>query len=235
MSWTAEQAIASALRAAPEFRSAPGIPVDVRVGAFNDALADVLDEIVEADPEMLLLPYPVETAVIEDDEDTVDLTATVVDDVVTTGQRKWLHIEHIGWTTDAESDEDDEVWLLTAADRFGSDEVEGEVTARLDGDFRTLRKLDGWDDIIGLVIHGVLEPTVLTEDTIESATYNYVRSVMNVVKWQMVMEFADFAGVSNALRLGRWNAELQRAREKIGLVATRPVGNRVEQIHPSSR
>lgn len=219
--FTAEDVLASALDQAPEFRAAPVDP-EVMARAFNDALYELVEEMLDADAESLQAPHPVPASVVA--QDPIDLT----DDGEGTGARDWLHIDYIDWT-DPEGPVDEVALVPVEARNRAAEEYEGRfVVGYLTHQQRHLKKLGSWEGVFALEVHGTLAPAKVGPRSLNTE-FDYPRSIEGALKWDLVLWLAAHVGVADG-RVARWEQRAAEARERVGLDATRPIGGRVESV-----
>jgi hypothetical protein len=223
--FTAAKVYRAARLHAPELRKLK-VEGDSVAAAFNAALLDLVLEVVDTDTERLAKKFAVEAAVVAASAEAVDLTAAVVNAVVTTAEREWLWIEYIDWL-DAEG-EGDEVWITTleARNRARHDH-QGHVVGFLDDQLRRLVKVDGWTDVVSLEVYGILRPAEVAPGALDTLQFDYPAVVENALAWEMVMQLAG--DVVSGSRLQVWEARREQARGRIAGAGT-GIGSRIEEV-----
>lgn len=205
--FTAGEVFRSIVLLAPRLRSEPPDPMVV-ASAFNAALADLVSDVVDADPERLAAAYVLPEHAFHDD--FVDLTAAGTPESPTT--RDWLRILYIDWEGRGEGDE---VWITTLEARGRAPhEYPGRVVGYLTDNLRKLHKVAGWDNVTGLTIYGVLAPEEVLPSTFEKKQFDYPRSMKDALRWEMLLQLAPYAG-ADAQTVGYWEAKRQEARDRL--------------------
>lgn len=205
--FTAGEVFRSIVLLAPRLRSEPPDPMVV-ASAFNAALADLVSDVVDADPERLAAKYTLPDYAL--DSDPVDLTAAGTE--ANPSSREWLRILYIDWEADGRGDE---VWITTLEARGRAlHEYPGRVVGYLTDNLRKLHKVAGWDNVTGLTIYGVLAPEEVLPRTFEKKQFDYPRSMKDALRWDMLLQLAPYAG-ADAQTVGYWEAKRQEARDRL--------------------
>lgn len=228
--FTPVDVIGSARDLAPEFQVHQVDP-EVLARALNASLRKVLRMVIDADPDRLAQAYAVPAEVVA--LDPVDLTALVVEEGVTTGQREWLHIEFID-ALDSSGEVLEEVVVVPVAERNRASReyayLNAPVAVAVD-QMRKLRKLGGWNGVDTLEIFGVLSPTRLTGATLDdtSIEFDYPGFIEDAVAWELLTRIAMHIGVVGP-RLLEFRAGLAEALQAAEDDAQDHYGNRVDTV-----
>lgn len=225
MKFTPRQLWLDAAIEAPELEQKPVDPASI-AAAFNAKLRELVHEVCDMDAERLIAEYTVPQAVVEASDTEIDLTDP--DGEEDSDPREWLAIEYIDWL---DSDgEGDEVWVypIEARNRISAEASSGVPTCYITDQLRTLKKVSGWDGVTALTIHGVLSPTEVTEDELETE-FDYPAALRAALQWELLLVFARHVGVKDN-RLAYWEQRRANAYDRLMGDAAQHIGNRVEGI-----
>lgn len=218
--FTAGEVFRSIVLLAPKLRRDPPEPMVV-ASAFNAALADLVADVVDADPERLANEYALPDYAL--DSDPVDLTAAGTEGDPT--NREWLRILYLDWEADGEGDE---VWITTLEARGRAPhEYPGRVVGYLTDNLRKLHKVAGWSSVTGLTVYGVPVPEEVLPRTIETEQFDYPRSMKDALRWDMMLQLAPYAGADGGI-IQYWEAKRAEARDRLMGDVTSHVVSRIE-------
>jgi hypothetical protein len=196
----------------------PGIIIDI----FNDALADLVSEVVDIDEERLMQKVSVPAAVVA--VDPIDLTHNGV----ATATREWLAISYIDWVD--EDGESDEVHIGTVEARSRiEEEADGFFAAYAIDQMRTLKPIGDWSGIETLDVFGVLAPTKVTEDTIETQTFDFPTPLKSTLRWDLLLQLAPHVGVVDK-RYDYWMKQADVARQRLFGLAAQHIHSTVDDV-----
>lgn len=206
MRFTAAEIFRSTIRGAPELHRQPPGPQDIAL-VFNDALLELLIDVLDMDEERLAARYVLPAAVV--DADPVDLT----DDGTGTGAREWLLISYIDWL-DANGEGDEVVLVTLEARNRAKQEYHGAVVGHLSDQRRKLHKVTGWGSVKELEIYGVPAPTRVTPATIESTTFDFPSVLAAALRWELVLGLAPIVEIADG-RIAMWDSRRSEARARL--------------------
>lgn len=193
---------------APELRTKPPRG-DIVAAAFNEALLELVLDVIDIDEERLAGRYTVPSWVVS--QDPVDLTLAGDQDNPTT--REWLRILYVDWKDAA--GEGDEVWITTieARNRAAHD-YDGVVVATASDQLRKLYKVSGWEGVHTLEVYGVLAPEEVTARTIDSVQFDYPRAVRDALRWELLLQLSAYAAPDGGT-VQYWEAKRSEARNRL--------------------
>lgn len=214
MSFTAEDVVFAARDRAPEFRDPDnGVDRDVMARAFNEALLEIVLEVIAHDPERLEAEYEIPSSVWTGQDD-IDLTD---DGVGGSGTREWFRIDYFDYETDGERDECVVVPIEKRHRAVQEYRTAGRPLAFPHDRMTKLRMIDGWDNVDSLWVWGILLPMKVTSQTLggdSAVTFDYPRIVEDTSKWRVLTYLAQFVGISDQ-RIERWENELGAAKARL--------------------
>lgn len=223
MAFTAGDVYRSTLRLAPELRARPASP-DVVASTFNDALLDLVLDVIDADAERLAARHELPAWAVA--SDPVDLTAAGTEEAPET--REWLHIAFLDWKSGGQVG--GEVWLTTLEARHrGAHDYPGAVVGYLDDQLRRLHKVAGWQGVDGLVLYGVRAPVKVREETLDKVEHDYPRALESAIRWDLLVQLATHHGIGDG-RIQYWEGKRIEARERLVADARGHAASRIEDI-----
>jgi len=219
--FTAGEVFRATFIRAPELRTKPPRG-DIVAAAFNEALLELVLDVIDIDEERLAGRYTVPSWVVS--QDPVDLTLAGDQDNPTT--REWLRILYVDWKDAA--GEGDEVWITTieARNRAAHD-YDGVVVATASDQLRKLHKVSGWEGVHTLEVYGVLAPVPVTEETLDTEIYDYPSVLRSALTWELLVHLAMHQGIADG-RIALWEQRRAEARERLAGNARGHLVNRIE-------
>lgn len=209
--FTAKSLVALAQDRSPRAKGARLSP-DLIARQAGDAILEVVDLVVDADIERLLVEEIIENEDLTLEPDFVDLTYD--------GLLNWHTIDAIDWRSKPSGSFPGQVAVGTYEARHRvSHELAhypGPVGVLFDGQSK-LRKLSGWKNVDSIRVAGVPMPTEIDQQTLD-AEFPYPDSVRSAAAWKFLILVAPHVGFPEGA-IEFWSTQYASAIERATMTA----------------
>lgn len=220
--FTAGEVFRATFIRAPELRTKPPRG-DIVAAAFNEALLELVLDVIDIDEERLAGRYTVPAWVVA--RDPIDLTLS--GDEADPKPREWLRIAYVDWRDAA--GEGDEVWITTieARNRAAHD-YDGAPAAVIEDQLRVLRPAGSWPKVDALEVYGVLAPESVSAQTFDSTRFDYPRIMQAALRWELLCALASPSRGFGPDRIAYFEAKRREAADRLAADARNHASSRIE-------